>query len=174
MSSQEKNPIVFFDISLGPQLLGRIKIELFKDKLPITCENFRQFCTGEYREKFNPIGYKGSKFHRVIKNFMIQGGDFLKNNGTGSLSIYGKSQFDDEGFYFKHEPMMVSMANSGPNTNGSQFFICLENCPHLDNKHVVFGKVIEGQDIVKKIEHVKTNSEDKPLIDVVITQCGEM
>ncbi|KAK9467020.1 cyclophilin-like domain-containing protein [Lipomyces arxii] len=169
------NPVVFFDVALGSQYMGRIKIQLFKDKLPRTAENFRQFCTGEYVVNGLPQGYKGSKFHRIIKDFMIQGGDFLRNNGTGSTSIYGTTTFADEGFPYSHEQFSVSMANSGPNTNGCQFFICSTNLPHLDRKHVVFGKVVEGHDVVQKIELVPTDDGDKPSpFDVIIIECGEM
>ncbi|KAK9451454.1 cyclophilin-like domain-containing protein [Limtongia smithiae] len=169
------NPIVFFDVNLGSQPIGRIKFQLFKDKLPKTAENFRQLCTGEYKVNGVPQGYKGSRFHRIIKDFMIQGGDFLRNNGTGSMSIYGTTTFADEGFEFQHEPFSLSMANSGPNTNGCQFFISCAALPHLDKKHVVFGRVIEGQDVVRKIEHVPTDDSDKPSpLDVIIVQCGEM
>ncbi|KAK9381586.1 cyclophilin-like domain-containing protein [Kockiozyma suomiensis] len=169
------NPIVFFDVGLNGQKMGRIKIELFKDKLPKTAENFRQLCTGEYKVNGIPQGYKGSRFHRVIKDFMIQGGDFLRHNGTGSTSIYGTTTFADESFEFKHEPFSVSMANSGPNTNGCQFFIACAALPHLDNKHVVFGRVVEGRNVVRKIEHVPTDESDRPTpFDVSIIECGEM
>ncbi|KAK9487824.1 cyclophilin-like domain-containing protein [Lipomyces starkeyi] len=169
------NPIVFFDVNLGSQPMGRIKVQLFKDKLPRTAENFRQFCTGEYKVNGIPQGYKGCKFHRIIKDFMIQGGDFLRHNGTGSASIYGTTTFADEGFEFPHEPFSVSMANSGPNTNGCQFFICCTSLPHLDRKHVVFGRVVEGFDVVRKIEYVPTDDNDKPYpFDVTIVECGEM
>ncbi|KKY25992.1 hypothetical protein UCRPC4_g01574 [Phaeomoniella chlamydospora] len=170
------NPIVFFDLTLGGEPLGRIKMLLYKDVVPRTAENFRQFCTGETKNHLGrPQGYKGSKFHRVIKDFMIQGGDFLNGNGTGSTSIYGTSNFADENFTLKHtEPGLLSMANSGPNTNGSQFFITCVPTPFLDGKHVVFGKVVEGMDIVKMVERTRTRAGDKPERDVVIAQCGEM
>ncbi|CDK25060.1 unnamed protein product [Kuraishia capsulata CBS 1993] len=159
---------------IGPRDLGRIKIRLFAKDLPKTCENFRQFCTGEYRENLQPVGYKNSKVHRVVKGFMIQGGDFTKGNGTGSKTIFGQDAFEDEGFMHKHNRMSVSMANSGPNTNGSQFFICLEPQPHLDGKHVVFGEVIEGQDIVRQIGSVSTDSQSRPRLDITVVDCGEM
>jgi peptidyl-prolyl isomerase H (cyclophilin H) len=121
----ETNPIVFFDITMGGQKLGRVRLELFEDICPRTTENFRQFCTGEAKHRSLPIGYKNCAFHRVIQGFVIQGGDFVKHDGTGCLSIYGDS-FADENFRLKHSaPGLLSMANSGPNTNGCQFFITL-------------------------------------------------
>lgn len=175
--TQEANPIVFFDITLGGEPLGRIKMELFKDVVPRTAENFRSFCTGETKNHLGrPQGYKGCRFHRVISNFMLQGGDFLNGDGTGSASIFGTKAFADENFTLKHDvPGLLSMANSGPNTNGSQFFITTVATPHLNNKHVVFGKVVDGMDVVRKIENVRTNkANDRPLQDVIISQCGEM
>ncbi|KAI9699161.1 MAG: Peptidyl-prolyl cis-trans isomerase H [Bogoriella megaspora] len=150
-------------------------MELFADVVPRTAENFRQFCTGETKNNLGrPQGYKGSKFHRVIKEFMIQGGDFLHGNGTGSASIYGTKDFADENFILKHDSAgLLSMANSGPNTNGCQFFITTVPTGFLDNKHVVFGKVVEGLDVVRKIENTRT-AKEKPQQDVVIAQCGEM
>ncbi|KAK4499181.1 hypothetical protein PRZ48_009694 [Zasmidium cellare] len=170
------NPIVFFDITLGGEPLGRIKFELFADVVPRTAENFRQFCTGETKTPSGrPQGYKGSKFHRVIKDFMLQGGDFLNGDGTGSISIYGTRSFADENFKLSHDAAgLLSMANSGPNTNGSQFFVTLRDTPHLNGKHVVFGKVVEGMDVVRKIENVRTSREDRPQQDVVVKECGEM
>ncbi|KAK9454833.1 cyclophilin-like domain-containing protein [Dipodascopsis uninucleata] len=169
------NPVLFLDVNLGSQPMGRIKIQVFKDKLPKTAENFRQLCTGEYKVNGVPQGYKGCKFHRVIKDFMIQGGDYVRNNGLGSASIYGTTTFNDEGFLFPHEEFSVSMANSGANTNGCQFFICCAPLPHLDKKHVVFGKVVEGHDVVRKIERVPTDDGDRPFpFDVTIVECGEM
>jgi len=175
MASATPNPIVFFDITLGGEPLGRIKMELFQDITPKTAENFRQYCTGEMKNaQGRPQGYKGSKFHRVIKEFMIQGGDFLHGDGTGSTSIYGTRSFADENFKLKHDTAgLLSMANSGPNTNGSQFFITTVPTPFLNNKHVVFGKVIDGMSVVTKIENTRTTRE-KPNQDVVISQCGEM
>ncbi|KAK1238330.1 hypothetical protein MKX07_006476 [Trichoderma sp. CBMAI-0711] len=172
------NPLVFFDITIGGEPLGRITFELFKDVVPKTAENFRQFCTGESKDASNrPQGYKGSKFHRIIPNFMCQGGDFLKGDGTGSTCIWGYKSFDDENFNIKHDrPGLLSMANAGPNTNGSQFFITTVPTPFLDGKHVVFGKVVDGMDVVKKMEATKTGyrGKDVPNLDVVIAQCGEM
>ncbi|KAH7027663.1 putative U-snRNP-associated cyclophilin [Microdochium trichocladiopsis] len=172
------NPLVFFDITLGGEPLGRITFELFKDVVPRTAENFRQFCTGESRNSRGlPQGYKGSRFHRIISGFMLQGGDFLNGDGTGSISIYGTKSFADENFNLKHtEKGLLSMANSGPNTNGSQFFITTVPTPHLDGKHVVFGKVVQGLDIVEKLEKTKTGrrGRDVPDLDVIVAQCGEM
>ncbi|CAK7913029.1 peptidyl-prolyl cis-trans isomerase [[Candida] anglica] len=163
--------IVFLDVSQGENPLGRIKIQLNNELLPRTCENFRQLCTGEYRENGKPLGYKGCKFHRVIKDFMIQGGDFVRGNGQGSFSIYGE-MFNDEGFPLDHKKYSVSMANSGPNTNGCQFFICTDNTPHLDGKHVVFGKVIEGFETVDVINRVRVKG-DTPVEPIIVTNCGE-
>ncbi|KAI0473638.1 putative U-snRNP-associated cyclophilin [Xylariaceae sp. FL0804] len=172
------NPLVFFDITLGGEPLGRITFELFKDVVPRTAENFRQFCTGESKNsRGQPQGYKGSKFHRVISQFMCQGGDFLNGDGTGSTCIYGTKSFNDENFNLKHDQEgLLSMANSGPNTNGSQFFITTVPTPHLNDKHVVFGKVVAGIDVVKMMEKTKTGRRgpDVPDMDVVIAQCGEM
>ncbi|KAI9731545.1 MAG: Peptidyl-prolyl cis-trans isomerase H [Cirrosporium novae-zelandiae] len=172
----EPNPIVFFDIKLGGEPLGRIKMELFANIVPRTAENFRQFCTGETKDhQGRPQGYKGAKFHRVIKDFMIQGGDFLHGDGTGSTCIYGTKAFADENFKLKHDTAgLLSMANSGPNTNGSQFFITTVPTPFLNNKHVVFGKVVEGMEVVRMIEGTRTGRDERPVMDVVVGMCGEM
>ncbi|KAH7637266.1 peptidyl-prolyl cis-trans isomerase H [Dermatophagoides farinae] len=169
------NPVVFFDIMIGNTEVGRMKMELFADIVPKTAENFRQFCTGEYKKDGVPIGYKGSSFHRVIKDFMCQGGDFVNHDGTGLMSIFGGTKFSDENFKLKHDqPGLLSMANSGKDTNGCQFFITCANCDFLDGKHVVFGRVIDGMLVVRKIENVPTGPNNKPKIPVIISQCGEM
>jgi len=172
--STSVRPIVFMDINIGETPAGRLKMELFSDIVPKTAENFRQLCTGEYRVNSRPQGYKNATFHRVVPNFMCQGGDFLKGDGTGSFSIYG-DKFPDENFQEKHlGPGLLSMANSGPNTNGCQFFITTAKCDFLDGKHVVFGKVIDGMLTLRKIENVATGANNRPKLVVKITECGEM
>ena len=172
--AKNNNPIVFFDVSIGGQEIGRMKMELFADIVPKTAENFRQFCTGEHRKDGIPQGYKNATFHRVIKDFMIQGGDFLKGDGSGTMSIYGPS-FADESFKLKHDSAgLLSMANSGPHTNGCQFFITCAKCDFLDGKHVVFGKVVDGLLVMRKIENVPTGGNNKPRLPVVINLCGEL
>ncbi|KAG0151734.1 hypothetical protein CROQUDRAFT_650767 [Cronartium quercuum f. sp. fusiforme G11] len=165
---------VYFDIEHGGKPLGRIVIALFKGT-PKTSENFRVLAVGDQvSDSGVPLRYKGSKFHRVIKGFMAQGGDFTKGDGTGGLSIYG-AKFNDENFKYKHEGAgTLSMANSGPNTNGSQFFLCTVVTSWLDQRHVVFGKVTEGLDVLFAIENVKTSSRDAPVEDVVIVDSGEI
>ncbi|XP_055518429.1 peptidyl-prolyl cis-trans isomerase-like [Leucoraja erinacea] len=160
-------PRVFFDIGFNNQPAGRVVFELRSDVVPKTAENFRVLCTKPKGE-----GFKGSVFHRIIPDFMCQGGDFTKGNGTGGKSIYG-NKFPDENFILKHEfPGTLSMANAGPNTNGSQFFICTAKTPWLDGKHVVFGNVVEGMDVVKIMES-KGSQSGKTNVVVSIMDCGE-
>lgn len=169
------NPRVFFDITLGGQPAGRIVFELFADVVPRTAENFRALCTGEkgVGRSGKPLHYKGSKFHRVITNFMCQGGDFTRGNGTGGESIYGE-KFADENFQLKHTtPGLLSMANAGPNTNGSQFFITTVVTSWLDGKHVVFGKVVEGFEVVKQMEAAGSQS-GTTRVEVAIADCGQL
>lgn len=167
----------FLDVSIGGELEGRIVVELYPDVVPRTVENFRALCTGEKgigAETGSPLHYKGVPFHRVVRGFIIQGGDISAHDGTGGESIYGP-KFDDENFQLKHERKgMLSMANTGPNTNGSQFFISTTRTSHLDGKHVVFGKVIKGMGVVRSIEHNPTDEEDRPFNEVLIEDCGEI
>ncbi|KFK30470.1 hypothetical protein AALP_AA7G265300 [Arabis alpina] len=168
-------PKVFFDMTIDGAQAGRIVMELYTDKTPETAENFRALCTGEkgLGRSGKPLHFKGSAFHRVIPNFMCQGGDFTAGNGTGGESIYG-AKFKDENFERKHTaPGILSMANAGPNTNGSQFFICTVKTDWLDGKHVVFGQVVEGLDVVKAIEKVGSSS-GKPAKPVVVADCGQL
>ncbi|KAF8961878.1 40 kDa cyclophilin [Flammula alnicola] len=170
----DATPITFFDITVGDKAVGRIVFSLYSDLVPKTAENFRALCTGEkgVGQSGKLLSYKGSGFHRVIKGFMCQGGDFTAGNGTGGESIYGE-KFEDEAFAVKHtKPFLLSMANAGPNTNGSQFFITVAPTDHLDGKHVVFGEVIKGKSIVRQIENFPTSSGDVPTSPVVIADCG--
>jgi peptidyl-prolyl isomerase G (cyclophilin G) len=168
----------FFDVEIGGEPAGRVTIELFDDICPKTCENFRCLCTGEMgvgKMTQKPLHYKGAPFHRIVKNFMIQGGDFSTGNGRGGESIFGGT-FADENFIKKHDqPYLLSMANRGPNTNGSQFFIISKPTPHLDGVHVVFGQVISGQEVIVAIENAPTDDKNsRPLRPVVVANCGEL
>mmetsp|Transcript_13986 Transcript_13986/g.16905 ORF Transcript_13986/g.16905 Transcript_13986/m.16905 type:complete len:173 (-) Transcript_13986:504-1022(-) len=169
------NPVVFFDIEIGGKKAGRIEMTLRADVVPKTAENFRALCTGEkgVGKSGKPLHFKGSAFHRVITDFMCQGGDFTAGNGTGGESIYG-SKFPDENFNLKHTgPGILSMANAGPNTNGSQFFLCTVKTAWLDGKHCVFGSVTNGMDVVKSVESVGSGS-GKTSQPVIIADCGQL
>mmetsp|Transcript_106270 Transcript_106270/g.184748 ORF Transcript_106270/g.184748 Transcript_106270/m.184748 type:complete len:186 (-) Transcript_106270:69-626(-) len=171
------NPKVYFDMTIGGKEAGRITMDLRSDVCPKTAENFRCLCTGEkgVGKSGKPLHFKGSKFHRVIPEFMCQGGDFTAGNGTGGESIYGQ-KFADENFTLKHTgPGILSMANAGPNTNGSQFFLCTVKTGWLDGKHVVFGQVVDGMDVVKRIEAVGSQSGKVAAgKEVNIADCGQL
>ncbi|EMD33306.1 hypothetical protein CERSUDRAFT_117929 [Gelatoporia subvermispora B] len=170
-------PRVFFDVAIDGEPAGRIIFELFNDTAPKTCENFRALCTGEKGLSplsQRPLYYKDSIVHRSIKDFMIQGGDFTKRNGMGGESIYGGTFADEDLERPLDAAGLLCMANKGPNTNGSQFFVTLRACPHLNGKHVVFGRVIRGADVVEKIADVPVDEKDRPRVPVAIANCGEL
>jgi len=167
----------FFDISINEVEAGRVIIELYDDIVPKTSENFRSLCTGEMgvgATTGKALHYKDCTFHRVVRNFMIQGGDFSEHTGRGGESVYG-GFFPDENFDRKHDrPYLLSMANRGKNTNGSQFFVTTQPAPHLDGLHVVFGEVISGKEVIKKIEHQPCNEKSRPYNPCTISNCGEL
>ncbi len=168
---EDTNLNPYFDIKIGDDPPKRVIFQLFDEEVPKTCKNFRYLCSNGIFNKDKP-SYQDTSFHRVIKDFMLQGGDITRGDGTGGYSIYGE-EFEDENFNLTHnQPGMLSMANAGPNTNNSQFFITLKKTPWLDNKHVVFGIVISGFDTIKNIESLETDSKDKPLKDVIIVKSG--
>ncbi|KAI0688103.1 cyclophilin-like domain-containing protein [Cytidiella melzeri] len=171
-------PRVFFDVAVDGNSVGRVVFELYSDTAPTTCENFRALCTGEKGLSAlseRPLYYKNSIIHRSIKDFMIQGGDFAKRNGSGGESIYGGTFADEDLTRPLDAEGLLCMANKGPNTNGSQFFVTLRACPHLNGKHVVFGRVIRGyQEVIQKIAEVPADEKDRPGVPVTIANCGEL
>lgn len=169
------NPVCFFDVQIANVDAGRITFELFADVVPNTVENFRQFCMGHKVDGI-PTGYKGTRFHRISRDFMVQGGDFVNHDGTGITSIYNGLKFPDENLELRHDaPGILSMANANaPDTNGCQFFITCAKCDFLDNQHVVFGRVVDGMLVLRKIENVPVGPNDRPRIPVVIANCGQL
>ncbi|KAI8588545.1 cyclophilin-like domain-containing protein [Geranomyces variabilis] len=178
MTAKQINPRVFFDLTIAGRPAGRIVFELFASAVPKTAENFRALCTGERGRSVvsgASLHYKGSTFHRIVADFMLQGGDFTSGDGKGGESIYGGEPFKDESFDLKHnKEFLLSMANRGPDTNGSQFFITTVPTPHLDGKHVVFGRVVSGQALVREVEALPVDKKSRPHDPVVITNCGEL
>ncbi|KAJ3175192.1 hypothetical protein HDU87_006427 [Geranomyces variabilis] len=178
MTAKQINPRVFFDLAIAGRPAGRIVFELFASAVPKTAENFRALCTGERGRSIvsgASLHYKGSAFHRIVADFMLQGGDFTSGDGKGGESIYGGEPFKDESFDLKHDKgFLLSMANRGPDTNGSQFFITTVPTPHLDGKHVVFGRVVSGQALVREVEALPVDKKSRPHDPVVISNCGEL
>ncbi|KAK4499333.1 hypothetical protein PRZ48_009846 [Zasmidium cellare] len=162
---------VFLDVSIGEEPAGRLIIELFNDKTPKTCENFRQLCTGEH----NGMSYAKVPIHRVIPEFMIQGGDVEKGDGTGTASIYN-GEFEDENLDWREMDAagLVCSANRGKDTNGSQFFVTLEPCPHLNGKHTIFGRIVSGEETLSRIAKVRVDKDDRPTVPVLVSRCGEL
>uniref|UniRef100_A0A7S4KWT1 Peptidyl-prolyl cis-trans isomerase n=1 Tax=Guillardia theta TaxID=55529 RepID=A0A7S4KWT1_GUITH len=176
MKEAKQRPMVFLKLSSDDVEFGTVEIELFSDLVPRAAENFRCLCTGEKGKGVfdKELHYKGSRIHRIIRGFLLQGGDFIYGNGMGNESIYGET-FEDEDLShsFTHERGAVSMANAGPDTNGSQFFITSANAPSLDGSYVVVGRVVDGMDVLKRVHQVDCNQEDEPLVSVFISDCGE-
>eukprot|EP01063_Lacrimia_lanifica_P041869 TRINITY_DN9860_c0_g1_i1.p1 TRINITY_DN9860_c0_g1~~TRINITY_DN9860_c0_g1_i1.p1 ORF type:complete len:209 (+),score=62.32 TRINITY_DN9860_c0_g1_i1:82-708(+) len=169
-------PKCYLDIGIGHIKAGRLVFEIRKDIAPLAGENFRALCTGELGRDVdgNLMHFRGCCFHRLIKQFVIQGGDFTHGNGAGGVSIYGK-HFKDENFTMKHDARgVISMANSGPNTNNSQFFICLSKLSWLDGKHVAFGRLVEGEAVLQQVEVVMTQHNDLPVTPILISDCGQL
>ncbi|KAK5133806.1 hypothetical protein LTR08_007236 [Meristemomyces frigidus] len=171
MADLPHRPRLFLDVTIGAHPAGRLTIELFADQTPRTCENFRQLCTAEH----DGLSYAKAPFHRVIDEFMLQGGDVANGDGTGTASIYG-GEFADENLKWRAMDAagLVCAANRGRDTNGSQFFITLDSCPHLDGKHTIFGRVVSGQETLDKIAKVAVDKDDRPLEPVLIARCGEL
>merc|ERR1719382_175565 len=170
-------PRVFLDVAVGAEPPARMVFGLYTDTVPKTAENFRQLCTGEHAgltRRGKPFHYKGCLLHRMIPGLMVQGGDCENTNGTGGESIYGR-RFKDEAFVDKHTRRgLLAMANDGPNTNGSNFFVSFAAAEHLDKHHVIFGELVEGWEVLDTLEKIETNPESRPLKDCVITDCGEL
>lgn len=170
------NPVAFVDISVGGRPIGRMMFELFTHALPKTAENFLKFCTGEtIGPNGRPQGYKAAPFHRIVRGFIAQGGDFVKGTGDGSTTIWGHRTFPDEGFPFKHDQAgLLSMANTGKDSNGCQFYITFAAAPMLDHKHVCFGRLVKGQEVLRQLENIHTDASNRPMLPTVIVECGEM
>ncbi|CAG4960679.1 unnamed protein product [Colias eurytheme] len=172
--TKQRNPLVYLDISIDGVKAGRVVIELRRDVVPKTAENFRALCTGEkgIGTLGKPLHYKGVKFHKAISQFMVQSGDIINGDGTGGESIYGPT-FEDENFILKHEAGVLSMANAGrPHTNGSQFCVTSVPCPHLDGTNVVFGHVLAGLRVLEEVQ--RTADDCRPSVECVIEDCGEI